>query len=239
MKLMYLVLALGLIAVAWASLWGRATVSTVRETVNQQTSPEFDVRLAREAVTDLRRELLNDQRNLSRLQREVQRNQEEIQSLREGRARLAEQIERGGALLTESGPYQINGHLYTKAQVEAQVEAYLSQRASQRQQQKQREGHQVRLQQKLAEMQAAIANKRLQVEEYEGRIALLEIDVRFLSRADRYQVASGNTSVQAIIDRLSDKVDAQRASTPQANGIDFIATDIELQERIQQELAQP
>ena len=227
-----------LVIVASFSLYGRAIMGSVSDSVRDNTPAEFDVRLAKTAVNDLRNELVRDNRNLSSLRRDVERTEREIANLTENIDRLANQIQAGASLLTsDEERIVVNNNTYTRNQVETQIESFLTTRSSHRQMLRQREEHLILLRQKLAQMESAIADKRLQIEEYESQIAMLEIDVRFQSSVDRYNVSTGNTEVQSIIDRLSDKVNANRAADESSIGtIDFIGEDPNLSERIEEEL---
>lgn len=239
MKIIITVVVL-LALVASFSIWGRAATNSIGNAINDATPAEFDVEVAKTAVKDLRSELVDDNKNLLALRRDVERTERDVERIGEEIETLANQIKSGGALLAQSGDsFTINGREYPRAQVQTQVESYLTERGNKRDMQAQRERHLVMLRSRLAEMESLIADKRVRIEDYESQIAMLEIDVRFQSNVDRYNVATGNTDVQEVIDRLSDKVASQQYETPGAGGIDFIEDDGgDLQERITAELSE-
>lgn len=226
-----------LAVVATFSLYGRTIMGSVSDSVRENTPAEFDVRLAKTAINDLKEELIRDNRNLLSLRRDIERTERDISNLTEQIDRLASQIQAGANLLTSNNEsITVNNASYSRAQIESQVESYISSRSNKRQMLRRREEHVISLRQKLAEMESAVANKRLKVEEYESQIAMLEIDVRFKSNADRYNVSTSNTEVQSIIDRLSDKVHVSKIIENDVGAIDFVNEESNLKDKISEEL---
>jgi len=222
MKTIIVIIAAVVLALGATSLWGRAFISNVGDNINAATPAEFDVEIAREAVGDLRSELVQDNRNLLALSRDIERTASEIEQTREDIDTLAEQIRRGGELLaTGRDSFTLRGVEYTRSQIETQVETYINERATKREMLQRREQHLAKMRQTQAQMNARIAEKRMQVEDYTSQIEILAIDARFQSRVDRYNVETGSTEVQDIVDRLSDKV-ASGQMAEGDYGIDFV-----------------
>lgn len=222
--------------VGTCTVYGGAIFGSVKDGISDATPASFDVRVANAKVNSLKNELIEDNRNLARLRRDIERSGEETAQVRSSITNLAAQIEAGAQVLNNSGDeFVINGNAFTRQQVERQVESYLAQRSSSRESLRRREENLIRLQNKLVEMESLIAQKRLQVQDYESQIAMLEIDVRFQSSADRYNVNAGNTEIQSIIDRLSDKVHINTIDGADST-INFVESPNDLTDRINAEL---
>lgn len=222
------------ILIAVTSIWGRAAYNTAADTIKNSTPVEFDVQVAKTAVNDLRHELIQDGRNLTALNRDIARTRTEINDIKARIDSLAEQITAGSRRLANND-YTVNGFTFSATEIETQISAYIAQRESSRNILRTKEQHLVRLRQKYAEMESMIAQKRLTVENYESQVAMLDIEARFQSNIDRYNVSTGNTEVQDIINRLSDKISVN--SPTASTNIDFVGRTVDLEQQIANELS--
>lgn len=228
-----------LVLAGWYSLFGRALRASIGEHIHEATSPAFDVRVAKEAVRDLRLELHRDYRSLAELSRSLERGQQRLNTLREGVSSMAAHIEAGAKLLAQEPPYHVHGRELSRSEVEQRLETSLARRAQYRRQQEQLERHLAVLHQKKAEMDAAFAAKRSRLDDYEAQIAVVKIDARFRSVADRFEVHEGKHRIQELIDRISDQLAVDQAVTGNATSVNFLEAPSDLNQRIREELAAP
>lgn len=224
--------------VGTCSVYGTAVTNSVKDKIADSTPAEFDVQVARAKVIELKNELIEDNRNLARLRRDIERGDHELNETKSQIDGLAAQIEAGARMLnSNNSEFIINNNKFTRDQIEIQVESYLNQRANLRETLRRREENAIRLGSKLVEMESKIAQKRLAAQDYESQIAMLEIDVRFQSMTDRYDVNTGNTEIQSVIDRLADKVHVNGVDETTGT-IDFVNTRSDINDRINEELNQ-
>ncbi|TVR09114.1 MAG: hypothetical protein EA401_13190 [Planctomycetota bacterium] len=235
--ILILLIAVTILIVGSCTFSGKAAVGMATDQINAATSASFDARVAAEAVAELEKEVRRDEQRLVSLRREQQRSDTRLQQLEAEIATLAKQIEAGGKLLEGEPPYHVGNRSYSRSEIESQLERYLARRAHLRQQVQQRSQHQVHLRQKLAEVESVVADKRRRVEAYQAQVELLAIDARFADSLDRFRVSDDNRRVQAIIDRLQDKVALNQDDHRAQAELDFVNPEpADLSARIQAEL---
>ena len=212
--------------------WGGDFSETVSETIDENTSVGFDIKVAKGEITKLQEEVGSHQRNLLSLGRDIEKLENQLSNSKTGIAVLESQIVGGLELIEDESKtsFTIGGNAYTRAQIETQIETYMGNL----QILKKKQEMLVKLKAKYAQGEQAIAANKLKIQEYTARLQLAKIDNDFQSRVDKYDFVSGSTNLDDRIGRIEDKVATSSTPEQAASGdISFVEgeSDNSLRER--------